>query len=154
MLAYCHTYRRSDLRYHTYILIFQCTPYIGSVGMDGNRAGRTNHAALSAVDTLSGSDCLIERRNNHCFCTAVYETENADALEFLAGTYTVSAKDTLVRVTNDRWRGHIDFVLFFVIFKTNITYSQLMSQLLQLTLTAVTAGRTVTAVGSQQKLHN
>ena len=154
MISYCNTYRRCDLCNYTDIRICECLKDFVCVGMDGNSTCWTECAALSAVYALCLGNLLVERRHNHGFCSTECKSECADSLDFLAGTYTVSAEDTFIRIANDRWRTEIQFMLLSGVLETDGSYTETMRQFLENALTALDTGRTVTAMCCKEQFHD
>ena len=103
MITYCNTYCRCNLCNHTNIRICECFKDFVCIRMDGNSSCRTECTALSTVYALCLGNLLIKCRHNHSFCSTECKSKCADSLNFLAGTYTVSAEDTFIRITNNRW---------------------------------------------------
>ena len=102
VVSHGNTYCWSNLRNHPYIRICKGIPYFIHMCLNGNSTCRTEYTALSAVHTLCLCYLFIEGRNHNGFCSAVCKVQGTDSLKLLAGTYTVAAKDTLIRVTDQR----------------------------------------------------
>ena len=101
MITNCNTNCRCNLCNNTSILISQCIPYFIHMCTDGDRTCRTVNTALTTVYTLCLSNLFIECRHDHGLCSTECESKSSDSLKFLAGTYTVAAEDTFVRITDD-----------------------------------------------------
>ena len=99
----CNTNCRCDLSNHTYIRICQIFPYLIGICTDRNCTGRTEYTALTTVYTLCLGDFFVECRHNHCFCSTESKSKCSDSLNLFTDTYAVSAKDTFIRITYNRW---------------------------------------------------
>ena len=154
MITYRNTNCRRNLCYYTYIRICKSFPDFIHMRLNGNGTCRTIYTALSAVYTLGFCDFLIKRRNYNSLCSAIGEIQCADSLKFLAGTYTIAAKDTLIWITDQRWGTVINFILLSCILKTDVMYSKTVSQLLKHAFSTLYTGCTVTAVCCEKQFHN
>ena len=143
MIAHCNTYRRCNLRNYTDIRICKCLKDFVCIRVDGNSSCRTECTTLSTVYALCLCNLFIECRHNHCFCSTECKSKCTDSLKFLAGTYTVAAEDTFVRVTHDGWRTEIQRMNLSRIFETDIANAETMCQFLKDTLTTLNTGCTV-----------
>ena len=103
MVTNGYTNCRSDLCNHTDFRIRQSLPDFIRIGMNGNRSGRTEYTALATVYALCFCNLFVECRHNHSFCSTECKSKCSDSLNLLAGTYTVSAKDTFIRITYYGW---------------------------------------------------
>jgi len=154
VIADCDTYCRCNLRYDTGVRICQCIPDFIHMCTDGNRSCRTEYTALSAVYALSLCNLLVECRHNHGFCSTECKSKCTDSLKFLAGTYTVAAEDTFVRVTHDGWRTEIQRMNLSRIFETDIANAETMCQFLKNALTALNTGCTISAVCCKKQFYD
>ena len=154
MIAHCNTYCRCNLRNYTDIRICKCLKDFVCIRVDGNSSCRTECTALSTVYALCLCNLFIECRHNHCFCSTECKSKCADSLNFLAGTYTVSAEDTFIRIANDRRRTEIQFMLLSCVLETYGSYTKTMCQFLKDTLTTLDTCRTVTTVCCKKQFHD
>ena len=101
VITNCYTDCRRNLGNHTGILVRKCIPNLIHMCTNGDGSCRTVNTALTTVYTLCLSNLFIECRHNHGLCSTECESKSSDSLKFLAGTYTVAAEDTFVRITDD-----------------------------------------------------
>ena len=73
----------------------------------------------------------------------------AYSLQLIADTYTVTTKNTFIRITHDGRRTEINRLLLSVVVVSYTGHAKTVCQSLQITVTALDAGSTVSAVGSQ-----
>ena len=154
MVTNSYTNCRSDLCNHTDFRIRQSLPDFIRICMNGNRSGRTEYTALATVYALCFCNLFVECRHNHSFCSTECKSKCSDSLNLLAGTYTVAAEDTFIRITYYGWRTEIQFMMLSCIFESDVSYSETMCQFLKYTFTALDTGCTVTAVCCKKQLHD
>ena len=101
MITNCNTDCRRNLCNHTGILISQSIPYLVHMCTDGNSSCRAVNTTLSTVYTLCFCDLLVKCRHDHSLSSTERKTKSSDSLKFLTGTYTVTAEDTFIRITDN-----------------------------------------------------
>ncbi len=124
MIAYCNTNCRCNLCNYTISGSASASQTSSILRLDRNSSCRTEYTTLSTVYALCLCNLFIKRRHNHSFCSTECKSKCSDSLKFLAGTYTVSAEDTFVRITNQRRRTEIQLMLLSCILETDVLYAR------------------------------
>ena len=145
---------RRNLGNHALGRIEKNSPDIGNVSADPDRVGRTDSGALTAADALRVGQRLIKCRLHTHVGATVYKFQNSHSLKLVAGADTVTAEDALVGVADDGRGRIVDWHLLTGILKADVADAVAVSQLLQLTGTALSAERTVAVVGRQKQLND
>ena len=122
--------------------------------LDRDRAGRTYDTALAAAHTVGLRHRPVKRRHHLHFRTAVGKIQNPQSLNLIAGSHAVAAENTFIRVADDVVGDFVQRQHRLIIFKPDITHSQLLCQILQRTDAVFLTGRTIPAVGGKQKLQD
>ena len=153
-IAHRHTDRRSNLSHDAHIRICQSIPYRILVVLDADGAGRTEDTALSAVHTLGGSNLTVKCRHNHGVRSTMRKSESAYALQFAADTHTVAAENTFVRIADNGRRTEVQRAFLPVILEADFRHTEAKRQRLQITVTALDTGGTVSAVSCQKQFND
>ena len=154
LISYCNAHRRSNLRHDLRVFIRQKALHQLNIRVNADGAGRTHHAALSAVNAVRLGDFLIKSRCYQRLGAPVCKVDGVHRLHVVAHADAVTAEDALVRISNDGRRTEIQRVLFLGIFKADVPHSHAVRQRLQLALAALDAGGAVSAMRCQQKLQD
>ena len=122
-------------------------PYHIDIGMDTDSTCRTDNPALAAANAVCFCDLLIKCRHYLCICSTVSKINGIDILHIVAHSYTVTAKDTFIRIPDNSMGTGVDRLLLSYIFKTDLMNTHAMSQFLQMTFSTLDTGSTISAVG-------
>ena len=114
---------------------------------------RASYDTLTAVDAGRLTERKIEGRSDLCVVTAVNGADGTDFLEIGAGSYTATAKDTLVVIADDSGRGSVKRLFFLlccreVIFVT----AEVACELLKLAVGGTDAGEALLLVSGKNEL--
>ena len=115
--------------------------------MDTDSTCRTDNPALAAANAVCFCDLLIKCRHYLCICSTVSKINGIDILHIVAHSYTVTAKDTFIRIPDNSMGTGVDRLLLSYIFKTDLMNTHAMSQFLQMTFSTLDTGSTISAVG-------
>ena len=116
---------------------------------DADGTGRAEDLTLTTVDTIRFCNLFVKCRHHHSFGTTECKIKCAYSLQLIADTYTVTTKNTFIRITHDGRRTEINWLLLSVVVVSYTGHAKTVCQRLQITVTALDTGSTVSAVGSQ-----